>query len=128
MAKVSARSESGYTQFIEARSHRLVSDEPVSMGGADQGANPYELLLAGLASCTGITLRMYAQRKEWELGEVSVMTHFYRDDAGAEFVQREISVGASLPEEQLQRLAEIAEKTPVTKTVRRSMPIETKWV
>lgn len=128
MATVIARSETGYTQLIEARTHRFASDEPVSMGGADQGANPYELLLAGLASCTGITLRMYAQRKEWELGAVTVKAHFFRDDTGAEFVQREISVGASMPGEQLRRLMEIAEKTPVTKTVKRSMQIDTKWI
>ncbi|MFJ2988713.1 OsmC family protein [Collimonas sp. NPDC087041] len=125
MASVHLHSNSGYAQHIQARSHQIVADEPTSNGGTDSGPAPYELLLAGLAACTSLTLRMYADRKQWELGRIDAQLRFVRDEQGVESITREIAFAAPLSEEQLSRLAEICEKTPVTKTIKRGTEIRT---
>ena len=125
MATVHLHSESGYAQNIRARAHELRSDEPSSEGGTDTGPAPYELLLAGLAACTSITLRMYADRKQWKLGRIGVDARFSRDESGTESITRTITVTEALSDEQIAKLAEIAEKTPVTKTVKRGTAIAT---
>ena len=119
MASVHLVSETGFAQDIRARTHRLVADEPQSLGGTDSGPAPYELLLSGLAACTAITLRMYADRKGWDLGQIKVHLKFLHrgDDTGT--IDRVVALSAPLTPEQTARLAEICEKTPVTKTVRR---------
>lgn len=125
MASVHLKNIAGYVQHIQARSHTLMADEPVASGGTDTGPAPYELLLAGLAACTSLTLRMYADRKGWPLQGISVDLHFSRDEAGAESVTRRVQVEGDLSEEQRGRLAEICEKTPVTQSVKRGMIITT---
>jgi putative redox protein len=125
MASVHLQSTSGFVQEIQARSHQLRADEPLDNGGTDSGPAPYELLLAGLAACTSLTLRMYADRKQWELGLIDVRLRFSRDEQGQEKIDRKIAFGAPLSEAQITRLAEICEKTPVTKTIRQGTPIET---
>lgn len=127
MARVEVTGTQHYVQDIHVRQHRLVADEGEALGGQDQGPNPYELLLSGLGACTSITLRMYAEKKGWELGEIQVGLHFYRDDQGGEHIDRTLNCTASLTDEQRQRLLEIASKTPVTRTVRQGTPIETVW-
>src|ERR1700728_5418273 len=72
MAHVTVTSEFHFAQQIASGHHRLTADEPIARGGGDSGASPYELLLASLGACTSITLRMYAGRKEWELGKITV--------------------------------------------------------
>ena len=104
MARVQVHSVEKYVQQIDARQHRLSADEGESLGGSDSGPNPYELLLSGLGACTSITLRMYAERKGWELGEIQVGLHFYRDDAGKEYIDRTLTCSGELSEEQRQRL------------------------
>ncbi|ETR78573.1 osmotically inducible protein C [Afipia sp. P52-10] len=125
MATVHLISESGLAQTIRARTHHLTADEPVSSGGTDTGPAPYELLLASLAACTSLTLRMYADRKGWSLGRIAVDARFGRDEAGNESIDREVSFGQTLTKEQRDRLADICEKTPVTKTLKRGTPIRT---
>ena len=71
-----------YAVSLQARGHRFVSDEPPDKGGHDAGARPFELALAGLASCTAITIRMYAQRKQWPLGDVEVGVSLLKKDTG----------------------------------------------
>jgi len=127
MARVEVLGRYHYQQDIQVRQHRLKADEGESMGGQDQGPNPYELLLSGLGACTSITLRMYAEKKGWELGEIQVGLHFYRDDQGGEHIDRTLTCSAELGDEQRQRLLGIAAKTPVTRTVRQGTPIETEW-
>ena len=113
-----------HAQTIRAGRHALVSDEPVTLGGGDAGPAPYALLLAGLVACTSITLRMYADRKGWPLGPVHVDATITRDGDG-ERIERTIKLGPTLTEEQRARLLEIAEKTPVTRTVKRGTAMVT---
>ena len=93
---------------------------------ADAGPSPYELVLAGLGACTAITLRMYAQRKGWELGEVTVELRLFKDGDAAR-IEREVRFSAPLSDEQRARLGEVVEKTPVTKTIKAGAPIETRF-
>jgi putative redox protein len=116
-----------YEQRIHIGHHELVADEPTAIGGGDTGASPYGLLLASLAACTSITLRMYADRKNWELGPVRVDLEIVRD-GDTERIARTIHLAPALTPDQRARLAEIAEKTPVTKTLRRGTTILTSLV
>jgi putative redox protein len=121
------RLESGgapHAQRISIGHHAITADEPTSHGGGDAGPSPMGLLLSALAACTSITLRMYADRKGWDLGSVHVDAKLLR--AGeAQRIERTIHFGASLSPDQLARLADIAEKTPVTKTLRAGVPMTT---
>ena len=113
-----------HRQTIRAGRHELVADEPAALGGGDQGPAPYGLLLSALAACTSITLRMYADRKGWQLGPVHIDLKMLRD-SDEERIERTIVLAPAVPPEQRARLAEIAEKTPVTKTLRRATTIVT---
>lgn len=121
-------SQAGDACVIRARRHTLTADEAPSHGGTDTGPAPYEILVSALAACTAITLRMVAQRKGWELGAIHVDVELEKDAAGADRIERTVSFGAPLSEEQRAMLAEIAEKTPVTKTIKAGAPIETKFL
>jgi putative redox protein len=116
-----------YAQSIHVGRHALVADEPVVLGGADAGPPPYGYLAAALAACTSITLRMYADKKGWELGSVHVDVAAFHT-ADGERLDRTVKIGAAITDEQKTRLAEIAEKTPVTKTLKRGTPIVTTFV
>ena len=117
--------EAGYAQKIRAGHHELTADEPKALGGGDTGPSPYGLVLSGLGACTSITLRMYADRKGWNLGDIHVVLRHEKSAEGADQIDRELTFGAPLTAEQRARLAEIAEKTPVTKTIKRGTPIVT---
>lgn len=125
MARITAEIDSpNYAVAIVAGTHRLSSDEPVERGGRDTGPGPYDLLLAGLASCTIITLRMYAERKGWDVGTIHAeLVHDRRDKRS--HVVRTLRFEKELTDEQRARLAEIAEKTPVTLTLKQGADIET---
>jgi len=116
--------EARYAQTIQAGKHAIVADEPHGSGGGDAGPAPYALLLASLAACTSITLRMYADKKGWDLGPVHIDVTFARVD-GEERIERTITLAPSLTTEQRAKLAEIADKTPVTRTLRRGTTIAT---
>ncbi|HEY5239724.1 MAG TPA: OsmC family protein [Rhizomicrobium sp.] len=113
-----------YAVTIKARHYDLISDEPVANGGKDAGPSPYEILLASLASCTAITLRMYADRKQWDLKAAHIDLHFTREPDG-ERIDRRIRLEGNLSEEQRARIADIAERTPVTLTLKNGVPIYT---
>jgi putative redox protein len=124
MVTVSSSGDSGYAMVIDASGHALRADEPMSEGGGDTGARPTELVLSGLGACTAITLRMYAERKGWKLGRIKVSVDF-SGDGEARRIERRISVDAPLLPEQLSRLAEISEKTPVTRMLKTGIAIQT---
>lgn len=105
--------------------HELVADEPADNGGADAGPSPFGYLLSGLVSCTAITLRMYAQRKGWELESIEVDARYDIAPDGRRTIMRTVTLPADMSAEQRERIAEIAEKTPVTKAVRAGTPIVT---
>ena len=128
IAMVTVTSTTGYRGEVRAGRHTFVVDEGPEVGGDDEGPNPYQLVLAGLVQCTAATLRMYANRKGWDLGEVSVRARLLRTGDGAskvERIERTVSVTGDLTDQQRERLAEIADRTPVTRTLVSGLTIDT---
>ncbi len=113
-----------YLQKIRCGRHQFLGDEPVAAGGQDAGPAPFALLLAALGACTSATLRMYAERHQWDLGTVTVDL-LLREDDKAKHVVRKVSISAPLDPDRLARLAEICERTPVTLALKSGVPIET---
>jgi putative redox protein len=103
---------------LRIRDHLVTADEPTETGGDDSGPSPQELLAASLASCTAVTLEMYAERKGWEVGEVEVDCEYQPAERGCptrfELVVR---LPEGLPDDQVQRLMQIAAKCPVHRTL-----------
>jgi putative redox protein len=127
----------GYRTEIVAGPHTLVSDEPIEAGGTDAGPTPYDLILAALGACTAITLRMYADRKKWPLENVIVRLHHGRSHAADEQqcenrpvrldqIERTLEISGPLTHEQRVRLAEIAERCPVHRTLDAGVRITTR--
>jgi putative redox protein len=125
MAHITVISEHHFAQLIASGHHRLTADEPIERGGSDSGASPYELLLASLGACTSITLRMYAGRKGWELGKITVGLRYTVGEDEKGHIDRRLSFSKPLSAEQAQRLLEIAGKTPVTRTLMSGVKIDT---
>lgn len=125
-----------FEQVITAGTHRFVSDEPVAVGGADAGPDPYDLLLAALGSCTAMTLNVYARRNQWPLEGVSVTLRHARVHAAdcadceqterrIERIERRITLTGPLSSEQKSRLLEIADKCPIHQTLTAEIDIRT---
>jgi putative redox protein len=125
MAHVTVISEFHFTQQIVSGHHRVTADEPVERGGSDTGLAPRELLLASLGACTSITLRMYASRKGWELGKVTVGLRYTENEEQKGHIDRRLSFSKPLTAEQTERLLEIAAKTPVTRALTAGLIIDT---
>ncbi|AWH37360.1 osmotically inducible protein C [Stenotrophomonas sp. ZAC14D1_NAIMI4_6] len=107
-----------YLHHVSNGTYSVDADEPASLGGQGRGFAPFDLYLASLASCTAITLRMYAQRKGWELGEFRAELRSERDADGRLHVHRVLHASAELSDAQWSRLLEVVEKTPVTLVMR----------
>jgi putative redox protein len=110
---------------LRTGAHQLVADEPATYGGDDAGPSPFGLLLSGLAACTAMTLRVYAEHKGWTLTAIEVDVRYNVADIDEASIERTITLPADLPTDQRDRLADIAERTPVTRAVRRGTPITT---
>lgn len=125
-----------FTTQIKADNHRLIADEPKSFGGNDFGPSPYQMIASGLAACTVMTLRLYAERKKWDLQEVYChirheKTHMEdclkceSSKAKIDKFTREIELVGNLDADQKQRLLEIADRCPVHNTLKGNAHIET---
>ena len=114
-----------YATTIAVGHHTLVADEGPDLGGNDAGPAPYELLTAALGACTVITLRMYAERKQWPVTSVHADIHFVREGAKAH-IDRVLSIEGAVDDAQKKRMAEIAERTPVTLTLKGGLEIRTR--
>jgi putative redox protein len=128
---------SGYRVEIGASGHSLTADEPLEVGGTDEGPTPYDLVLAALGACTAMTLRMYADRKKWPLESVVVHLHHSRSHADDEQhcedrparldqIERTLEISGPLTHEQRVKLAEIAERCPVHRTLDAGVRITTR--
>ncbi len=114
----------GYLTRMTTRTHAFEADEPVEVGGTDTAPTPVELLMGSLASCTAITLRMYAARKQWPLEGVSVQVHYTAKPTPT--MVKHIAVSGPLDDVQKARLLEIAEACPVAKLLRSGVAMESR--
>ena len=114
----SAQRISGYRHVVKVRQHRLNCDEPADAGGDDAAPSPQELLAASLASCTAVTMEMYAARKGWSLRDVEVECEYTPAERGCptKFTLT-LRLPSDLSDEQVQRLKVIATKCPVHRTL-----------
>jgi putative redox protein len=114
-----ARRENGTLKHdVEIRQHMLVADEPKDHGGDDSGPSPQELLAASLASCTAVTMAMYAQRKGWDIGEVAIDVEYEPAQRGSPTrFKMDFQMPKELSEEQRERLMQIGAKCPVHRTL-----------
>ena len=118
MRAVARRRHGKLTHDLEVRDHRLRSDEPERNGGDDAGPNPQELLAASLASCSAITMEMYAERKGWDIGEVHVDVNYEPAQRGSPTkFEMVVQLPKELPEDQREKLMQIAAKCPVHRTL-----------
>jgi putative redox protein len=124
LASAVVQGDAGYAQKVTTGGHEISVDEPVRRGGTNTGPAPFELILASLGSCTAITFRMYAERKQWNLGSIEVALRLIKDEE-SQHIERNIRVSGSLDADQQVKLLEIADKTPVTKTLAPGIRIQT---
>ena len=128
-----------YTNHIYTKTHHIYGDEPLDFGGDDLGLSPYELLNAAVGSCTVLTLKLYAQRKQWNLKEVFVYLSYSKrhsselnvniEDMGQlDHIFKKIKLIGNLTDEQRNKLKEIASKCPVHKTVANKVYFETELI
>jgi putative redox protein len=113
--RATARRDNGkLANAVEIRGHTVTADEPKDHGGDDSGPSPQELLAASLASCTAITMEMYAQRKGWEVGDLAVDVDYEPAQRGSptRFTMT-VNFPKELPEDQRERLMQIGAKCPV---------------
>lgn len=129
----------GFTTRMKVGNHYQTADEPIKVGGNDFGPSPYELVSAGLAACTAMTLQMYAKRKKWPLANVEVHTShskIHSEDcedcesptAKLDTFERELKLTGDLDESQKNRLLEIADKCPVHRTLHATVRVNTKLI
>lgn len=128
--RVSTANDSGHgglQMLVSAGAARFVADEPVENGGLNLGPTPHDLVAAGLAACTSMTMRLYAKRKGWALGAVHVAVSHRHDPAAtpADHFTRRITLGGDLDDEQRARVIEIANKCPIHRLLTAGVTIET---
>ena len=122
-AKATIREEKFRTQ-IETDDHNFIADEPIDLGGNDLGPNPGEFLSTALASCSVITMKMYAERKGWELEEAIVEVDYERDaKQNTTRFTKKVELKGNLDEEQRKRLFEIAARCPIHRSLENPVEI-----
>ncbi|MCF3107952.1 (4Fe-4S)-binding protein [Niabella sp. CC-SYL272] len=117
-----------YQCTITWRNGGFIADEPLSQGGGDSGPDPYTLLLSSLASCTLITLRMYIDRKGWDVPEIRVNTNLYseiKEGNTITVIDRDIYFPQPVPDDQVQRLQDIARACPISKILENQVRVRT---
>ena len=118
MRAIAKRQNGAFKHKIEMGHHWITADEPEEDGGNDEGPSPQDLLAGSLASCTAITIEMYAKRKGWEIGEVAVDVDYEPAQRGSPTkFSMKVMLPKELPEEQRERLMQIAAKCPVHRTL-----------
>ena len=118
MRAIARRDGGKLKQHIEIRGHRVIADEPKDSGGEDAGPSPQELLAASLASCTAITMEMYAHRKGWDVGDIVVDVDYEPAQRGSPTrFTMDVELSKELPDEQREKLMQIAAKCPVHRTL-----------
>jgi len=122
---VGAAEDPNYRQSVRCGRHEMLADERPVRGGADAGPMPFEYLLSGLGACTSITLRMYAERKGWNIGAVAVSLALRQGKEGTRSIERRVTLSAALSAEQQEKLSEVCEKTPVTLAVKSGLAVRT---
>ncbi len=116
--RATATRQNGFRHSVRVRDHQLTVDEPVDEGGEDAGPTPQELLAASLATCTAITIEMYANRKGWDIGDVAVDVDYEPAQRGSPTrFSMAVRLPKELPDEQRERLMQIAAKCPVHRTL-----------
>jgi len=120
-----AAGDPNYRQSLRCGRHELLADERPVRGGADAGPMPFEYLLSGLGACTSITLRMYAERKGWDIGAVAVSLALRQSKEGTPSIERRVMLSGELSAEQQAKLADVCEKTPVTLAVKSGLAVRT---
>ncbi|PKD20923.1 osmotically inducible protein C [Salegentibacter salinarum] len=131
--------EDAFTTQMKAGNHTFLADEPIKAGGKDYGPTPYQFLSSGLASCTSMTLQMYAKRKKWPLEDVETHVFYSREHSTdcknceektskIDTFRREIKLIGDLDEKQKQRLLEIADRCPVHRSLTSETNITTKLI
>jgi putative redox protein len=128
MKATARRSEKrSFTHSIDIRGHKLTVDEPPEHEGDDEGPNPQELLAASLASCTAITMEMYAKRKGWDIGQVEVAVDYTPAERGCPTkFTLELRIPEDCTPEQRERLQVIAAKCPIHRTLEGEVMFEDK--
>ncbi len=118
--KATARrtSATGFSHRLDIRNHQLTADEPIEQGGDDDGPSPQELLAASLASCTAVTVEMYAKRKGWDIGPIEVVCDYAPAERGCPTrFKVELRLPNGCTEDQVEKLRIIAAKCPVHRTL-----------
>ena len=127
IAEISAKlGPSDFLMELTNDIHHWKADEPTELGGSNLGPNPYELLLSSLSSCSAITMKMYANRKQWHLESVDIKCDLVKDKpTSPSRIIRKISLTGLLDDDQKARLIQIADLCPVHKMLSAGVKIQT---